>query len=238
MYVWIVWISLFVVAKNTANLDLVHHRLSCVVDKPGKRERTWCAGKTFHHPGGLKGRKMKPKVIYYHENLDDSNRCFVRLYKLYMSLCPADCAVDLMPLQTPSAGIPASQTFSPRSLLQHDYDWGIDKQLVMRLLDTVDTAVEKIFVLTQGHLKTSIKQCRTCSAKKTCIQHSIPPKNLNPLKLFQFRGGLVLLNSQTSHLQPSQHHLLSIHVHLSSSILTPIPIHVRMNCRLLVVLVS
>ena len=55
-----------------------------------------------NRPGGLKGRKMKPKVIYHHENLDNPHRCFVRLYKLYMSLCPAD-SFYLMPLHNPSA---------------------------------------------------------------------------------------------------------------------------------------
>ena len=59
-----------------------------------------------NRPGGLKQRKMKPKVVYHHENLDNPQRCFVRLYKLYMSLCPADHPADsfyLMPLQNPSA---------------------------------------------------------------------------------------------------------------------------------------
>ena len=43
-----------------------------------------------NHLGGLKGRKIAPKVVRHHDNPCDPSRCFVRLYKLYMSLCPAD----------------------------------------------------------------------------------------------------------------------------------------------------
>ena len=41
-----------------------------------------------NHPGGLKGRKIKPKVVYHHANIEKPERCFVRLYKLYNSRCP------------------------------------------------------------------------------------------------------------------------------------------------------
>lgn len=43
-----------------------------------------------NHPGGLKGRKVKPKVVTHHENLDNPARCFVRLFKKYRELCPKD----------------------------------------------------------------------------------------------------------------------------------------------------
>ena len=43
-----------------------------------------------NHPGGLKSRKIKPKVVYHHANTDKPKRCAVRLYKLYNSRCPAD----------------------------------------------------------------------------------------------------------------------------------------------------
>ena len=70
-----------------------------LVDKPGKRERTWCAGKTFHHPGGLKGRKMRPKVIYYHETLMIPTDVLWGCHEPMSSgLCSGLCV-----LQTPSA---------------------------------------------------------------------------------------------------------------------------------------
>ena len=37
--------------------------------------------------GGLKGRKSRPKVVVHHENTNDPSRCFIRLYKLYLSKC-------------------------------------------------------------------------------------------------------------------------------------------------------
>ena len=49
---------------------------------------------------------MKQKVVYHYENLDDPNRCFVRLYKLYISLCLVDGTTDslyVIPLQDASA---------------------------------------------------------------------------------------------------------------------------------------
>ena len=41
-----------------------------------------------NHPGGLKGRKIKPKVVYHHANIEKPERCFICLYKLYNSRCP------------------------------------------------------------------------------------------------------------------------------------------------------
>ena len=62
-----------------------------------------------NHPGGLKGRKVKPKVVLHHANTANPDRCFVRLFKLYMSLlmCPRDCpdsAFYLGPLKKPREG--------------------------------------------------------------------------------------------------------------------------------------
>lgn len=43
-----------------------------------------------NNPGGLKGRKNKPKVVLHHENASDPGRCFVKLFKLYQSKCPSN----------------------------------------------------------------------------------------------------------------------------------------------------
>ena len=43
-----------------------------------------------NHPGGLKGRKIAPKVVRHHNNPENPARCFVTLFKKYMRLCPAD----------------------------------------------------------------------------------------------------------------------------------------------------
>ncbi len=56
-----------------------------------------------NHPGGLKGRKIKPKIVVHHSNVEKPERCFVRLYN---GLCPRNRpkhAYYLQPLQKPTA---------------------------------------------------------------------------------------------------------------------------------------
>ena len=43
-----------------------------------------------NHPGGLKGRKHKPKVVVHHANTENPSQCFVQLFKMYRDLCPDD----------------------------------------------------------------------------------------------------------------------------------------------------
>ena len=61
-----------------------------------------------NRPGGIKGRKQKPKVVIQHANLEQPERCLVRLYKLYNSLCPKDHrpahCLYLQPLSKPKDG--------------------------------------------------------------------------------------------------------------------------------------
>ena len=57
-----------------------------------------------NHPGGLKGRKIKPKIVTHHANESNPDRCFINLLKLYNSLCPPDRpkeAFYLQPLSKP-----------------------------------------------------------------------------------------------------------------------------------------
>ena len=58
-----------------------------------------------NHPCGLKGRKANPKVVDHYSNAGNPNRCFVRLFEKYRSLCPPDAppgAFYLKPLKKPS----------------------------------------------------------------------------------------------------------------------------------------
>ena len=68
-----------------------------------------------NNPGGIKGRKLKPKVVVHHENTEDPSRCFVRLFKLYRSKCPSTQPKDafyLQPLKKPTENC----WFSPRPI--------------------------------------------------------------------------------------------------------------------------
>ena len=58
-----------------------------------------------NHPGGIKGRNIKPKVVYHHANPANTQRCFLRLFRKYQSLCPADAPADafyLHPARNPT----------------------------------------------------------------------------------------------------------------------------------------
>ena len=68
-----------------------HQRLSpdllCLVEPRDDRayiEYTEHGSK--NNPGGLKQRKCVNKTVRAYSNIDDPSRCFVRLYKFYMSL--------------------------------------------------------------------------------------------------------------------------------------------------------
>lgn len=62
-----------------------------VVEKPGERPYLLYHEDTSkNHQGGLKGRKIMPKVVEHHSNIDNPDRCFVTLFKKYRRLCPDD----------------------------------------------------------------------------------------------------------------------------------------------------
>ncbi len=55
--------------------------------------------------GGLKDRKVQPKIVQHYNNPSNSDRCFVQLFQLYNSLCPTDRpnnAFYLKPLAQPT----------------------------------------------------------------------------------------------------------------------------------------
>ena len=49
--------------------------------------------------GGLKGRKLKPQIVQYHNNPTNPERCFVELFMLYQTMCPANRPKDAFYLQ-------------------------------------------------------------------------------------------------------------------------------------------
>ena len=62
-----------------------------LVERPGERAYLkYTEDISKNRPGGLKGRKASPKVVIHHANTEVPERCFFRLYKLYMEKCPSD----------------------------------------------------------------------------------------------------------------------------------------------------
>ena len=47
-----------------------------------------------NHPGGLRGRKIKQKVVIDHANEDHPECYFVSLFKRYLALLPANPSAD------------------------------------------------------------------------------------------------------------------------------------------------
>ena len=76
-----------------------------LIESPGQRAYLrYTEDFSKNNPGDLKGRKYKPKVVIQHENLDNPDRCFVRLFRLYLSKCPDSRPKDafyLRPLAKP-----------------------------------------------------------------------------------------------------------------------------------------
>lgn len=57
-----------------------------------------------NRPGGIKGRKVNPKIVYHHAS-ENPERCFLRLFKKYIQLCPDNpdlAAFYLQPLKSPT----------------------------------------------------------------------------------------------------------------------------------------
>ena len=77
-----------------------------LVERPGERPfLQYTEDCSKNHPGGLKGRNIKPKVVIHHSNPENPRRCFVRLFKLYRSLCPREApehAFYLRPSEHPT----------------------------------------------------------------------------------------------------------------------------------------
>ena len=79
-----------------------------VVEKPGQQPYLlYVEDVSKNHQFGLRGRKILPKFVKHYANTDNPNRCFVRLFKFYNSVCPPDRpdnAFYLKPLSSATNG--------------------------------------------------------------------------------------------------------------------------------------
>ena len=60
-----------------------------VFEQPGERAYLkYTEDLSKNRQGGLKGRNVKPKIVYHHANQKNPKRCFVKIFKKYKQLCP------------------------------------------------------------------------------------------------------------------------------------------------------
>ena len=78
-----------------------------LVERPGERSYLqYPEDVSKNRQGGLKNRKVKPKVVILYANDQNPDRCFIRLFKLYKSLCPTENLKNsfyLQPLKNPTS---------------------------------------------------------------------------------------------------------------------------------------
>ena len=77
-----------------------------MVEKPGEKAYLkYTEDISKNRPGGIKGRKVKLKVVLHHANTAQQEHCFVRLFKRYPELLPDNRPHDafyFQPLKNPT----------------------------------------------------------------------------------------------------------------------------------------
>ena len=158
---------------------------------------------SVNYPRYSKGRKVKPKIVLHHANNENVDRCFVRLFKKYLSLRPSECPTNafyLTPLKKASetkwfTTAPVEKNKLAKAVsnmckacniqgykTNHSlrataatrlYSSGIDEQLVMER--TGHRSLEGV----RSYKRTSAEQQETVSdilsnAKKQCTELTLP----------------------------------------------------------------
>ena len=170
-----------------------------LIEKPGERPYLlYTEDRSKNNPGGLKGRKHKPKVVPHYGNTDNPDRCFVRIFKKYRALCPVDRpnnAFYLTPLTKPSdtcwfscvplgrnklsnavasmcklAGIQGFKTnHSLRATAATRlYSSGIDEQLVMERTGHRSTEGIRSYKRTSTEQQVAVSDILNNASKKPC----------------------------------------------------------------------
>ena len=68
-----------------------------------------------NNPGGLKQQKCVNKTVRAYANIEDPSRCFIRLYKYYMSLRPENAPDEAFYLQ-PERKWTTNRWYQPRAM--------------------------------------------------------------------------------------------------------------------------
>ena len=187
----------FALRSGNEHRDLRHNPCQIqLFEPPGERAYLrYTEDTSKNRLGGLKGRKLKPKVVVHYSSPENPQRCFVELFKKYNNLCPQDRPSDafyLSPLAKPKehcwfskiplghntlknivknmcqkAGIQGFKTnHSLRATAATRlYSSGIDEQLVMER--TGHRSVEGV----RSYKQTSSEQQRMCQISCKAKSH-------------------------------------------------------------------
>ena len=102
-----------------------------IIERDGLKVLRYFENTSKNNPGGLKHRKIEPKIVEHSENKNNPERCFVRFYQLYVSHCPpaskrTNDSFYLTPLKKKKddvwfSGVPIGQHFGKDgiSLMHH-----------------------------------------------------------------------------------------------------------------------
>ena len=167
-------------------------------ERPGSRPYLeYIEDLSKNRSGGLKGRKIQPKVVQHYNNPENPDRCFVELFKLYRSLCPSNPPKDafyLQPLSKPTptywfsnkpmghnklegtvarlckaAGIPGYRTnHSLRATAATRlYNAGVEEQQVMERTGHRSLDGVRTYKRTSMQQKEALSDILNCQGKKT-----------------------------------------------------------------------
>jgi len=109
-----------------------------------------------NRPGGIKGRNVKPKIVYHHANTSNPEWCFVRLFKKYIQLCPDSPselnAFYLQPLKNPTAHCWYSCKTLEHNTVAKCTGKGFQDKSFFKSIDESGTGVSHTPIYTHTHL--------------------------------------------------------------------------------------
>ena len=124
----------FALRSGKEHRNLSVDQIKLVEPEDGVQHLVYTENVSKNNPGGLHNRKLKPKVVIHHANLDNPSRCFVTFYKAYMAHRPKTVehnAFYLTPIRNPKSEVwystcPVGHTVKHgKPALQKCIDWWI-----------------------------------------------------------------------------------------------------------------
>lgn len=98
----------FALRSGQEHRNLSVDQLKLVEPADGVPHLVYTENVSKNNPGGLHNRKLKPKTVIHHANLECPSRCLVMFYKTYMAHRPPDLehnAFYLTPIRNPKTSV-------------------------------------------------------------------------------------------------------------------------------------